>query len=339
MDTCQSSQTLMRAHSNDNQSSDSFIIVGVGASAGGLEAFSELVDGLPQDLRCAIVFVQHLPPDHESLLPGLLHDRRPDLAFELVNENTAVKAGHVYLAPSSRLLTVHNGVLRVGEIAGEHPPHIIDAFLESLADDCHQRAVGVILSGAGHDGTKGVAAIRAQGGCVIVQDPATARFPSMPQTAIDAGAADLVLTPAAIARSAAGIDEVCRAAEHIDDLTTPEHQQTFFGVLYRATGYRFEHYKQNVVERRVRRRMHLRGAPSVHDYMDMLRHDPGEARQLATDFMIGVTSFFRDPDAWETLKKRVVRELVRQQSDEPIRVWTPACSTGEESYSIAMMLA
>ncbi|MBD3345217.1 MAG: PAS domain S-box protein [Chitinivibrionales bacterium] len=322
----------------NQQPKHNFPIVAIGASAGGLEAFTELVADLPERLHAAVIFVQHLPPERKSLLPDLLRNKRPDLHFSEPEEDTSLEPGHIYLGPPGKALTLDKCMLRINPETKRHPPHIIDNLLISLARAVGDRAVGVILSGAGSDGARGASEIRALGGSMIVQDPATAQFPSMPRAVIAAGAADMVINPAAIARTIDNIVDTHQEVEKIDELTTPENMKSFFDMLYKTTGFRFQEYKQSVFERRVRRRMQLRGLTSVHEYIQEIEHKPDEARQLAGDFLIGVTSFFRDPDAWQELKAHVVRSLILEKKDEPIRVWTPACSTGEESYSIAIML-
>lgn len=317
----------------------SFPIVAVGASAGGFEAFSEVVDGIPADLRAAVVFIQHLPPDHKSPLADLLHTRRPDLTFVTAHEGTALERGRLYLAPPGTMLTVdRHAVLHTSPPAEKHPRHLIDTFLVSLAANLRDRAVAVVLSGTGNDGTRGAVEVRSMGGTVLVQEPRTAHFDSMPRSVIDTGSADMVLDPAGIARQIGVIAAAREASIRIDHLVSPEHLHAFFDLLLAATGYRLHYYRHNVVKRRIRRRMQLHGIGSVEEYIELLQRDRAETRELADDLMIGVTSFFRDPDAWEQLRLRVVRPLVASHADQPIRVWTPACATGEEAYSIAMML-
>ena len=218
----------------------------------------------------------------------------------------------------------------------EHVHLPIDEFFISLAEDAGERAIAVIFSGAGTDGARGIQAIRNAGGTVFVQDPATAEFPGMPVSAIDTGQADGVLPPEEIA---AEILKLYGAVSiRPEGVITGEDFETFYRLILEKTGYRFNHYKKNVVNRRIRRRMYLRGVSSVQDYLKMVAEKDAEADSLASDLMIGVTSFFRDRLAWKALKLDVIRKLAAEENDSPVRVWTPACATGEEAYSIAMML-
>jgi len=321
----------------ESNQKNKFLVIAVGASAGGLEAFVELIGSVPEKLNAAIVFVQHLPSEYKTLMPGLVHNRHPDLDLVEIDDGMTLQPQRIYFAPGGRNLSMEEDHFRV-EPSEHHQFHAIDSFFRSFAHRMRERAVGVILSGAGSDGTRGAIEIRSCGGSVIAQDPTTARFPSMPRSAIEGGCVDLVLAPKAITEEITKIVGSRIESFEVDQLTTPEHLKAFFDLLFSSTGYRFHQYKKSVVQRRVRRRMQLHGVGSVEEYIDHLKKDSSEARQLAADFMIGVTSFFRDPGAWQVLKKHVVRTLVLESSSEPVRVWTPACSTGEESYSIAAML-
>ena len=220
----------------------------------------------------------------------------------------------------------------------EHMHLPIDEFFISLAEDAAERAIAVIFSGAGTDGARGVHAIRTAGGTVFVQDPATAEFSAMPLAALGTGQVDAVLTPEEIAREILKFHTSGMVAPSPDGLITPEHLEPFYRLIHEKTGYRFNHYKKSVVSRRIKRRMYLHGLSSVSAYLEMIAANDAEARSLASDLMIGVTSFFRDRLAWKALHLEVTRKLVAEDEASPIRVWTPACATGEEAYSIAMML-
>ncbi len=316
----------------------SFPVVAVGASAGGFEAFNELIAELQPDLHAALVLIQHLPPGHSSLMPELLQKKRPDLRIQEITEGMVIKPGVIYLAPSGARITIVHKAFRFEPSTEQHPHHTIDTLFHAVASEYVDRGVGVILSGAGNDGARGAMEIRTRGGSVLVQNPATAHFPSMPHAAISADSADLVLNPDAIAREIATIADAREASVKIDELTSPKHLSAFFELLYKKTGFRFHQYKRSVIERRVRRRMQLRGFGSVEAYIQYLSENQDEVVRLTEDLMIGVTSFFRDPGAWEQLRAKVIRPLIREPASAPLRIWTPACSTGEESYSIAIML-
>ncbi|MBD3315454.1 MAG: hypothetical protein GF344_06675, partial [Chitinivibrionales bacterium] len=316
-----------------------FPVVAIGASAGGLEPLNELLAALPYKPQAAILFVQHLPPERKSLLPDLLRGKRSDLEIIEPENEHSLQPGCVYLVPGGKTLTFDDqGVLHVVAPPERLIHHTIDSLLASVATIYKERAVAVILSGTGNDGTRGSVEIRSHGGTVLVQDPAGARFPSMPNSVIHTGSVDLVLTPAAIGREIETISQTRRSSARIDVPVDPENLSAFYDLLYTTTGYRFNHYKDGVALRRLRRRMQLRGVNIMDEYLKILGQEPAEARQLAEDFMIGVTSFFRDPETWHELKAYVIRNLIAQKSDESTRVWTPACSTGAESYSIAVML-
>lgn len=315
----------------------SFPVVAIGASAGGFEPFLELVGALPGHLGAAIVFMQHLPAGHKSYLAGLLKKKFPRHSFTEAQEGMRLNPGEIYVCSAGKRVTVEDGTFRVRDHNDVKYFRSIDDLFVSLAASFRDRLVGVVLSGAGNDGARGVGEIRAMGGSVLVQDPATAEFSSMPQSAVHQGT-DMVLDIESIAREIRLITDTRAESIKIDELTSQEHLVAFLDLLSSRTNYRFHQYKKDVIQRRVRRRMQLKGIGAVTDYIEYLNQNEQECAKLAQDFMIGVTSFFRDPDAWEDLKLKVVRPIVNEDSDEPIRVWTPACSTGQESYSVTIML-
>ncbi|MEJ2696184.1 MAG: PAS domain S-box protein [Candidatus Sulfobium sp.] len=323
-----------KLRTDDRKPGAEFPIVGIGASAGGLNSLQCFIAALPKEFGFAVVFVQHLSTKHKSLLPDLLHSRRPDLHIEEIAEGMEVFPGRLYLCAPGREMKIEQGVFRVTAPTEGHVHFPIDEFLVSLAEDAGERATAVIFSGAGTDGARGVKTVRAMGGNVFVQDPETAEFPGMPLSAVNTGQVDRVLPPEDIAR------EVLKTLSvREEELITPLEVGAILGVIYEKTGCRFNHYKKSVVSRRVRRRMYLHGISSVKEYMDIVADKDEEASALASDMMIGVTSFFRDRVAWKALKIEAVRKLVAADKAGPIRVWSPACATGEEAYSIAMMLS
>lgn len=319
-------------------SDKAFPIVAIGASAGGLHALECFLSAVPKHFSFALVFMQHLSATHKSLLPDLIRSRHPHIVVEEIISGLKVKPGKLYLCPPAKELGIQNGLFTVKRLPKDRLHLPIDELFISLADDVEDRAVGVIFSGAGTDGARGVQAVRAMGGTVFVQDPATAEFTGMPQAAINTGQADAVLSPEEIARELLKVSGTEAPPASNENFITPTEFKTVHQLVQQKTGNRFNHYKMSVVSRRINRRMHLQGIASVQDYARFLAEKDAEAGMLATDLMIGVTSFFRDRAAWKALTLEVVRKLVAENSESAIRVWTPACSTGEEPYSIAMLL-
>jgi two-component system CheB/CheR fusion protein len=321
----------------DNPES-TFPIVGIGASAGGLNSLVSFLSALPDEFGFALVFMQHLSPSHKSLLPDLLSSRNAALTIEEVSDGLEILPGKLYLCPPAQEVRIENDAFRVTPQSRKHIHLPIDEFFISLAEYAVERAIAVIFSGAGTDGARGVHAVRTAGGTVFVQDPATAEFSAMPLAALGTGQVDAVLTPEDIAREILKFHTSGMVAPSSDGLIAHEHLEPFFRLIHEKTGYRFNHYKKNVISRRIKRRMYLHGLSSVSAYLEKVSADEGEARSLASDLMIGVTSFFRDRLAWEALHLDVTRKLVAEDETSPLRVWTPACATGEEAYSIAMLL-
>lgn len=321
----------------ENSPGTIFPIVGIGASAGGLNSLQCFLAALPKEFGFAVVFMQHLSPKHKSLLPELLRNRRPGLEISEVSEGMEVLPGRLYLCPPGKEVKIMKTTFHVFVPPEENFRLPIDDFFSSLAEAARERAIAVIFSGAGTDGARGVQAIRNEGGTVFVQDPDTAEFPAMPAAAVSTGQADGVLPPEEIAREILKICGTGAVAAPAESVIAPGELEAFYRVIQEKTGRRFEHYKKSVVGRRIRRRMYLRGVSSVADYIKILNDRDAETAALASDLMISVTSFFRDRFAWKALKVGVIRKLVAQE-DSPVRVWCPACATGEEAYSIAMML-
>jgi len=317
-----------------------FPIVGVGASAGGLEAFTQMLSALPVDTGMAFVLVQHLAPTHASLLAELL-SRTTAMPVAEVQDEPRVKPNRVYVIPPDRNMIISQGVLQLlprQEARGQHRP--IDFFLRSLAKEQGHRAIGVILSGTATDGTLGLERIKAEGGITFAQDD-TAQQSSMPRSAVASGCVDFVLPPDGIAR------KIGRIARHW--YVAPARRQTPAGepdagkileTVRKVTGVDFSQYKANTLHRRIARRMVLHKLEGLQDYARFLRENPGEVEALYQDILINVTSFFRNPETFEALKASVLPKLFEDRTrEEPLRVWVPGCSTGEEAYSIAISLA
>jgi two-component system, chemotaxis family, CheB/CheR fusion protein len=315
-----------------------FPIVVVGASAGGLEAFERFLSVLPKRFGFALVFMQHLSSEHKNLLPELLRSRTKRLHIEETAEGLDVGPGKVYLCPPASEVRIEKDTFRVVSRSRQHVHLPIDELLVSVSENAPERTIAVILSGAGTDGARGVQAVKTQGGTVFVQDPATAEYPDMPLAAINTGQIDGVLPPEDIAREILRFQRSGVAAVSDDRFMNSAQFASLYQIVNERTGSHFNHYKPNVVARRVRRRMHLHGLNSVDDYLRLLAQNEQETDQLASDLLIGVTSFFRDRLAWKALHLEVTRKLVAEDDTTPVRVWAAACATGEEAYSIAMML-
>lgn len=333
----------------------SFPIVGIGASAGGLEAFREVLRFLPADTGMAYVFVQHLDPTHDSLLPALLARVTPMVVHE-VSPRMVVEANHVYVIAPNMDLHLTQGILSLHPETKTRGQHLsIDTFLRSLAEDRTTQAIGVLLSGMASDGTAGLEAIKAQGGITLAQDTHSASYAMMPQHAIAAGWVDFIGSPEDIARELLRISSQFSgkplpgaSAAQIHVISTPpareralpESEQALrpiLRLLWQKTGVDFSVYKTTTLTRRVQHRMAIQQIESVAAYLSALRDRPGEADALHQDILIGVTSFFRDPTIFPLLTRVAFPQLMEATSPRnPLRVWVPGCSTGEEVYSLAI---
>ena len=329
---------------------NSFPVVGIGASAGGLEAFRDVLHFLPDDTGMAYVLVQHLDPTHVSLLPELLA-RGTSMTVHQVQEGMEVRANHIYVIAPNTDITLTDNTLTVlprTQISGHHLS--IDMFLRSLAQSRTARAIGVILSGTAADGTLGLQAIKEAGGMTFAQDPHTAQFDGMPHSAIAAGGVDFIGTPQAIARELARIshhpyvrqlsvpdtEEDVAPREQDAPQSEPDFRQ-ILRLLRRNTNTDFTAYKPTTLKRRIERRMALMQFDSLARYLAYLRDHPTELDALYQDLLIGVTSFFRDHTTFETLGREILPRLLEAKApDSPFRVWVPGCSTGEEVYSLAI---
>jgi two-component system, chemotaxis family, CheB/CheR fusion protein len=326
-------------------SSGLFPIVGIGASAGGLEAFSELLRYLPEKTGMAFVLVQHLDPKHSSSLQEIL-SRTTKIPVTEVTQGIVVQPDHAYVIPANTNLTIKNGILQLGSrvvLRGRHMP--IDDFFRSLAESVGQQAIGVILSGTASDGTEGCRAIKAAGGVTFAQDQESAKYDSMPRNAVNAGCIDFILPPKDIARELGGISQhpyVARVAGPGPDGfqgMVGSDLNALFGLLRESTGVDFANYKHTTLHRRIRRRMVVHRVETLKDYLRFIGKKPDELDELYRDLLIHVTGFFREPEAFLALRKHVYPKLFEgRRPDNPIRVWVGGCSTGEEAYSIAITL-
>ncbi|MEG4853751.1 CheR family methyltransferase [Microcoleus sp. B5-D4] len=322
-----------------------FPIVGIAASAGGLAAFTGLLSHLPTDTGMAFVLIQHLEPNHKSLLSEILA-RTTQMPVNEVKDGVAVEPNQVYVIPPNTKMVLCKGVLQLSpreKIYGKYMPG--DAFFTSLAIDRGHKAIAVVLSGGDGDGSLGLKAIKAAGGMTFAQCQDTAKVDSMPNTAVATGNVDFILPPEKIAEELGNysrsplltgplpLTKVEESPEQGDALTT------IFALLKSSTGVDFSHYKPTTISRRIQRRMVLYKLESLNDYAQHLRHNSAEVTALYEEILIHVTSFFRDPEAFEKLKELVFPTITQNKSAEtPIRIWVAGCSTGEEVYSIAICL-
>jgi two-component system CheB/CheR fusion protein len=321
-----------------------FAVVGIGASAGGLEACSKLLAALPPGSGLAFILVQHLDPKHESMMVDLL-SQQTAMPVVQAEGGMRLQPDHVYIIPPAVYLSVKSDILRLSEPEARHGARLpVDFLLHSLALCYGTRAICVILSGTGTDGCLGLKAVKERCGLVIAQDPAEAGFAGMPRAAIATGAVDLVLgvadIPSALRRYARRIGqaepeqagpELAEAADWLPDIVD---------LLRRRTAHDFTLYKPGTLQRRVQRRMAMASieSDSMQRYLDMLRHDPAELEALARDLLINVTSFFRDPEVFEAMERQIIPDLLRaRKPDHALRIWVAGCSTGEETYSLAMI--
>jgi two-component system, chemotaxis family, CheB/CheR fusion protein len=314
-----------------------FPVVGVGASAGGLEAFTQLLKALPADTGMAFVLVQHLAPSHASALAEIL-SRATKMPVTEVRDEPIVEPNHVYVIPPDRSMIIVRGALQLFPREGRGAPHPIDQFFRSLAVEQRHRAIGVVLSGTATDGTLGLGEIKAEGGITFAQDE-TAQHEGMPHSAIASGCVDFVLAPAEIAREIALIGQHPYAVTEAEAHDTDERSNLaqVVQLLLDITGVDFTGYKFNTLYRRVTRRMVFQKMSGLAEYIQYLRQTPAELDALYQDILISVTSFFRDSESFETLKRTVFPRLLKDRSrHDPVRLWTLGCSTGEEAYSLAI---
>jgi two-component system CheB/CheR fusion protein len=320
------------------------LVVGIGASAGGIEALKELFTAMPSDSGMAFVVIQHLEPTHESRMADIL-GKCTSMKVVQAADGMPVQANRVYANPPGKYLSIKEGRLVLSEPSEQDRIRMpIDFFLTSLAEDQHEGAVCIILSGSsGSDGTRGVRAVRSAGGLCMAQDPQTAQFPAMPQSAIDTGRVDHVLPVTQMPAALVGYAQ-CAQAPAISPLdtaavVTSDNLESILKLLRVRTNSDYRHYKRTTIVRRIRRRMGIKQAASMADYLKLLEEDQGELTQLSRDMLIGVSSFFRDPEAFEELWKEAIVPLVdRSDPGSPLRAWVPGCATGEEAYSVAMLL-
>jgi two-component system CheB/CheR fusion protein len=314
--------------------------VGIGASAGGLEAIEAFFRAMPADSGCAFIVVQHLSPDYKSLMVELL-SKKTDMAVHRAENNMPVRANHIYLIPPKTEMTIFHGNLALREQPGGQTINLpIDIFLRSLAEDQAQRAIAVILSGAGSDGTRGVRAIKELNGMVMVQDEGSAKFDGMPRAAASTGLADFILAPGAMPEQLLAYvklpADAPRRRQH-EILANQDAMTQIFAELRDKTRVDFTFYKPSTIVRRIERRMAVCQSNAIEDYLRYIHEYPGEIMTLYRELLIGVTSFFRDPEAMQALRDVYLPPLLKKRQNAEIRFWAAGCSTGEEAYTLAIL--
>jgi two-component system CheB/CheR fusion protein len=322
-------------------SDKSFPVVGIGASAGGLEAVSEMIAELPATTGMAFLLVQHLDPVHESFLTEILA-KRAAFTVETATDGAILTPDHLYVIPPNAIMTVADGTLRLRSRDGEERPHKpVNILFRSLAEQLGHRAIAVVLSGTDSDGAQGLEAIKGAGGITMAQEPSSAKFDGMPKSAIATGFVDFVRSPRELGK------EILRIARHPylnsgspDGLTREEDRlRRIFRLLQGRNGTDFSRYKRTTVQRRLARRMALRHVEGLTEYADLLIREPDEVQALTRDFLIRVTGFFRDPETFAALSGTVFPALLdHRATNDPIRIWVPGCSSGQEAYSFAIVL-
>jgi len=318
-----------------------FNIVALGASAGGLDALERFFKNVSADSGMAFIVVPHLDPDHASLMPELIQ-KTTEIAVQQIEDGIAVKPDNIYIVPPDRDLGILNKKLQLMKRAAATGPRMpIDYFFRALASDAREYAVGIVLSGMGMDGSLGLRAIKGELGLTMAQDPETAKYDAMPKNAIDTEQVDYVLAPEKMQDQ---LEDYVRHRERKGHKPKapigkgPDDIQKVFFLLRQQTGHDFSEYKKNTIQRRIERRMNVHQLEKLPDYVQLLQNKSHEVYVLFRELLIGVTSFFRDAEAFEELKKHVIPMIEEKPRGYTLRSWVPACASGEEAYSIAMLL-
>jgi two-component system, chemotaxis family, CheB/CheR fusion protein len=322
-------------------SSNDFPVVGVGASAGGLEAFKRLIRSIPASSGMAFILVQHLEPNHESLLVEILQ-KSTSIPVQEVTDNVHVEPDHIYIIPTNKLLTAYDGRLRLRVRPRNKKNLPIDLFFTSLAEVYGSYAIGVVLSGTASDGTQGLKAIKENGGMTFAQEQGSAAFRGMPQSAIDAGVVDFILMPEEIPIQLADTLTGLKKDPASGTFENADHEDAFrqlLNVLRLKKGTDFTYYKQTTIRRRINRRMGLNKITTISAYLGFFKANADEQDLLYQDLLIPVTSFFRDAGTYDTLRESILPLLFNSKTDNiPLRIWIAGCSTGQETYSMAILL-
>ena len=327
---------------NINSNSSKFLYVGIGASAGGLEALRKFISNIPENNGMAFIIVQHMDPTHKSGLVNIL-SRYTSMEVLEVEDGQQVQPEHVYIIPPNKDMGILDGRLQLMEPLEPHGLRLpINYFFTNLAHDQKDRSVGIILSGFGSDGSDGLNAIKANGGICIAQDPSTAGSDAMPMNAINTGLVDMVLAPEEIPDKL--ISYKRSSSKILKKILNPEDEtiqalRKIFLLIRNKTGQDFSLYKKSTINRRIARRMNIHQIEEMPQYMRYLQENPEEINQLFQEFLIGVTNFFRDPEAFESLKQSALKDMIKEKNNTDLfRIWVPGCSSGEEVYSIAIII-
>lgn len=326
-------------------SQSSYPIVGIGASAGGLEAFTTFFETLPDKPGMAFILIQHLDPHHKSLMPELLSRHTPMNILQ-VTDRAKIDSDHIYIIPPGKYLEIENNHLVLTEQpASRRKRMAIDHFFITLANSRKERAVCIVMTGTGSDGMMGLKAVKSAGGFAMVQDPRSADFDGMPRNAIRTGVVDRVLKiaemPEALLQYAKHpyLRHAASQADAHQEENNDKNLDAILSTLRARTGHDFHSYKQNTLRRRIQRRMSFHQLDHMEDYQNFMRKDSSEAKNLFRDLLINVTSFFREPKAWSHFEEVVTPCLLEQcEAEKPFRIWTPGCSTGEEAYTVAILI-
>jgi two-component system, chemotaxis family, CheB/CheR fusion protein len=324
-----------------NHNSSNFFYVGIGASAGGLEAIEKFLSNVPEKSGMAFLIVQHLDPIHKSALVEILSRSTSMEVFE-VQDGVKVLPDHVYIIPPNKDMGILNGKLQLMEPIHPHGLRMpINYFFTSLAEDQKEKSIGIILSGYGTDGSIGLKTIKANGGIIIAQDPSTAGSEGMPLSAINTEMVDIVLKPEEMPEKL--ISYIKSSSKILKNILTPKDEtiqamRKIFILIRNRTGHDFSQYKKSTINRRIGRRMSIHQIKEMPQYLRYLQETPHEIDLLFKEFLINVTHFFRDPEAFESLKQEALKDIIKKPDLDNIRVWVPACSSGEEAYSIAIII-
>lgn len=321
------------------KAAEEFIITAIGGSADGIKALEVFFTNLEESSGIAFVIIQHLSPDHKSILPEILQKKTGLKVLEIEN-NATPTPGHVYVLPAGFDVTISDNKFHLQKYSkdkrGLHLP--IDLFLRSLAADSKDRTAAILLSGSGSDGSAGIREIKSAGGLVMVQDPDSAKFNSMPRNAIETGIVDKVARPENLPGMLIEFQKnINKEDKPFDENDSPDSLKKLFQLLKAETDHDFSGYKKNTVFRRIRRRMTLHKIKRLKDYVNFIEENPDEVHHLFKELLILVTSFFRNREAFDTLREKVFPEIFNPDNPDPVRIWVTACATGEEVYSIAIL--
>jgi two-component system, chemotaxis family, CheB/CheR fusion protein len=335
-----SSQKPIEPHAGGAETGADYPIVGIGASAGGLEAFEQFFTNMPSENGMAFVLVQHLDPLHKSILSDLL-GRYTTMKVMEVRDEIRVEPNKVFVIPPNRYMAIMHRKLHLLEPTETHGLRTpIDFFFRSLAEDQKEKAICIVLSGTGTEGALGLRAVKGEGGMAMVQDPASSKYDGMPRHALATGLADYVLTPQEMPGQLLAYvrHAIVQPPATVPNVKEGDLLEKVFILVRAQTGHDFSFYKKNTILRRIDRRMAVNQISRLRDYVSYLQENPREADTLFKELLIGVTSFFRDKEAFEALEEKGITKLFEDRApDRPLRIWVPGCSTGEEAYSIAIL--